>query len=219
MTGTLDVFAYRLDAWVTSLATRRLSELRTATRRGAVVGGYGWLEDVRPRPAATAAPATPGEPAPLFVDPASAGFVHAPSLNQAATAALLRSGYVGAIPATGAPATNAFAVDLSSRRVRLAEWILDGVRAGQDLGALLGQRFERALHDRAPRRPHPGVPPCGAVRRRRRRRGRVRRRQGRRATGCAPLPTPTSRRPSRRSPPPRSNTTPWSRSATRSRAS
>ena len=148
LTGTLDLFAYRLDAWVTSLATRRLAELRATKRRGAVVGGYGWLEDVRPRPAATAAPVTPDEPAPLAVDPTSAGFVHAPSLNQAATAALLRSGYVGATPTTGAPATNAFAVDLSSRRVRLASWILDGVRAGQELAALLGQRFERGLHDR-----------------------------------------------------------------------
>ena len=148
LTGTLDLFAYRLDAWLTSLATRRLAELRATKRRGAVVGGYGWLEDVRPRPAATAAPITPDEPAPLAVDPTSAGFVHAPSLNQAATAALLRSGYVGATPTTGAPATNAFAVDLSSRRVRLAEWILDGVRAGQELAALLGQRFERGLHDR-----------------------------------------------------------------------
>ena len=147
LTGTLDLFAYRLDAWVTSLATRRLVELRATKRRGAVVGGYGWLEDVRPRPTATAAPITPDEPAPLAIDPTSAGFVHAPSLNQAATAALLRSGYVGATPTTGAPATNAFAVNLSSRRVRLASWILDGVRAGQELAALLGQRFERGLHD------------------------------------------------------------------------
>ena len=40
------------------------------------------------------------------------------------------------------------AIDLSSDRVRLAESLLDGIRQGQQLGALLGYRFERALHDR-----------------------------------------------------------------------
>mgnify|MGYP000848392145 CR=1 FL=1 len=39
------------------------------------------------------------------------------------------------------------ALDLSSERVRLAKWLLDGVRQGQPLGALLGYRFERRLHD------------------------------------------------------------------------
>jgi hypothetical protein len=44
------------------------------------------------------------------------------------------------------------AVDLSSRRVRLALHLLDGVRAGQPLGALLGYRLERGLHEN-----HPGL--------------------------------------------------------------
>ena len=45
-------------------------------------------------------------------------------------------------------AQGAFAIDLSSRRVRLAAQLLDGVRQGQPLGALLGYRFERSLHER-----------------------------------------------------------------------
>jgi hypothetical protein len=140
--GTLDLFAYRLDAWITSLATSRLAQLRASAPSGTLVGGFGWLEDVRPEPAKPAVPAPPaGEPAPLVTDPRSAGFVHAPSLNQAATAAVLRSGYA-------AGTNHAFAVDLSSQRVRLAEWLLDGVRQGQPLGALLGYRFERGLHER-----------------------------------------------------------------------
>jgi hypothetical protein len=148
LAGTLDVFSYRLDAWLTSLATRRLADLRTAAPTGAVVGGYGWLEDVRPRPPATAAPTTADEPGPLVTDPLSAGFVHAPSMGQAATAAVLRSGFIAAgAPQVGQTAPNPFAVDLSSRRVRLAAWLLDGVRQGQELGSLLGQRFERGLHD------------------------------------------------------------------------
>lgn len=147
LTGTLDLFAYRLDAWVTSLATGRLRELRANNPVGAVVGGFGWLEDVRASPPRPPAPVTPEEAGPLVVDPMSAGFVHAPSLNQASTAALLRSGYAGVGGEPGA--SHPFAVDLSSQRVRLAEWLLDGVRQGQPLGALLGYRFERGLHDRA----------------------------------------------------------------------
>jgi hypothetical protein len=149
LAGTLDVFAYRLDAWLTSLATRRLTELRAAAPSGSVVGAFGWLEDVRPRAPLPAAPALPDEPGPLVVDPLSAGFVHAPSLPQAATAAVLRAGYVAVGPAgADGTASSPFAVDLSSQRVRLADWLLEGVRQGQELGALLGQRFERGLHDR-----------------------------------------------------------------------
>ena len=39
-------------------------------------------------------------------------------------------------------------MNLSSERVRVALTILDGMRQGQSLGALLGYRFERGLHDR-----------------------------------------------------------------------
>ena len=39
------------------------------------------------------------------------------------------------------------AVNLSSRRVRMALEVIDGVRAGNDLGALLGYQLERFLHD------------------------------------------------------------------------
>jgi seryl-tRNA synthetase len=74
---------------------------------------------------------------------ANKGFIHAPSLGQAATAAVLRSGHL----AHRRDADSAFAIDLSSRRVQLALALLDGVRQGQPLGALLGYRFERALHE------------------------------------------------------------------------
>ena len=46
-----------------------------------------------------------------------------------------------------AQANDLLAIDLSSERVRLATWLLDGVRQGQPLGALLGYRFERRLHE------------------------------------------------------------------------
>jgi hypothetical protein len=38
------------------------------------------------------------------------------------------------------------AIDLTADRVQVARQLVDGVREGQSLGALLGYRFERALH-------------------------------------------------------------------------
>ncbi len=130
--GVLDLASHRLDAWVGAMATRRLAALRTRKALGVRLGGYGVLEDVRPGSAAAA----------------SHGYIHAPSLGQAATAAVLRSGHLAHVGGPDQP----LALDLSSRRVRLALALLDGVRAGQPLGALLGYRLERGLHEN-----HPGL--------------------------------------------------------------
>ena len=62
---------------------------------------------------------------------ANKGYIHAPSLGQAATAAVLRSGHL----AHKRDADSPFEIDLSSRRVRLALKLLDGIRQGQPLGA------------------------------------------------------------------------------------
>ena len=145
LSTTLDLFAYRLDAWITSLATRRLDELRQNAARGLVIGAYGWLENLQPNPRTQVTSPPAGENGqPLFAAREKGGFIHAPSLDQAATAAVLRSGYLSQ---PGKDATRPFAIDLSSERVRLADWLLDGIRQGQSLGALLGYRFERTLHD------------------------------------------------------------------------
>ena len=123
----LDSASHRLDAWISSVANARLTALRDATPAGVFTGGYGWVEDLRP----------------ASTQPNSDGFIHAPSLAQAVTAAVLRSGYTGH---TGG-ATNPFAVNLTSDRVRTAAWILDGVRQGQTLSNLGGYLVESALHD------------------------------------------------------------------------
>ncbi|MET8863815.1 hypothetical protein ABZW11_12730 [Nonomuraea sp. NPDC004580] len=158
----LDCATYRLDAWRLGLVNERLFELRygpdggSPARRGVHLGAYGWLEDVRPRDQAltpvqlTGGLATLFQPpgsAPLMHDAANGGYIHAPSPAQATTAAVLRAGYI----ANGSPENpTCFAVNLSSDRVRVALDLLDGLRQGQSLGALLGRRFERALHDRHP---------------------------------------------------------------------
>ena len=46
----------------------------------------------------------------------------------------------------------AFTVNLSSGRVRNAMQFVEGLRAGQELGALLGYQLERGLHEN-----HPGL--------------------------------------------------------------
>src|SRR5262249_26805689 len=125
--AVLDLASHRLDAWVSAQASRRLATLRTRKTAGVRLGGYGVVEDVRPAGAT----------------PASQGYIHAPSLGQAATAAVLRSGPRAPRGVAGAP----LATDLSPRRVRAALALLDGVRAGQPLGALLGYRLERGLHE------------------------------------------------------------------------
>ncbi|MFG3705813.1 hypothetical protein ACGF7U_13920 [Micromonospora sp. NPDC047670] len=145
--GTLGLATHRLDAWVTSLATRRLAQLTAGPPPGVHVGGYGWLVDLRPAgpPRLVPRPADVPEtvaPPTLPAAPEGAGHVHAPSPAQAVTTAVLRSAW-----RSHQGGDNPLAVDLSSRRVRLAEQLLDGVRAGQSLGALLGYRFERGLHD------------------------------------------------------------------------
>jgi hypothetical protein len=164
----LDCATYRLDAWRLGLATERLAELRygpggvdgadapgaPAAKRGVHLGAYGWLDGVHPRtdqltPVQLSGPLaqlfSPPGSTPLLHDPANGGYVHAPSPAQATTAAVLRAGYL-ANASPGNPGT--FAVNLSSDRVRTALSILDGLRTGQSLGALLGYRFERGLHDR-----------------------------------------------------------------------
>ncbi len=145
MTGTLDLCSHRLDAWITSFATKRLEEMRQNDPSGVLLGSYGWVMNLRPAEPQAQAPTPPGEQAPVFEAARNPGFVHTPSLTQAATVAILRSGHL-AQSSSGA-ANDLLAIDLSSERVRLATWLLDGVRQGQPLGALLGYRFERRLQE------------------------------------------------------------------------
>jgi hypothetical protein len=144
---TLDTCSHRPDAWVTSLATRRLDELRKTSPSGIRLGGYGWVEDVRPGSRWQPVAAPPGIIGTVFQATANKGFLQAPSLTHAATAAILRSGYLAHLDEGQG---NSFAVNLSSDRVRRAEWLLQGVRQGQPLGALLGYRFERQLQESVP---------------------------------------------------------------------
>ena len=124
---TLDACSHRLDAWITAAAADRLEALRAANPAGCHLGGFGFAENIRPAGAA----APPG------------GYVHAPSAAQASAAAVLRNGYL-----SRGGSGSVYDIGLSSARVRDALTLLDGTRQGEPLAALLGQRFERDLHDR-----------------------------------------------------------------------
>ncbi len=161
-TEHIDCCTYRLDAWLLGLVHLQLAAMRNLRDRddaqptkGIYLGAYAWLEEVRPEnrvltpvrledPDLIEAFTSNDEP-PLQRDSANQGYVHAPSLNQAVAAAVLRSGYV-----SNASSANrqTMAVNLTSERVRTALGMLEGIRGGQSLGALLGYQFERGLHDR-----------------------------------------------------------------------
>lgn len=79
-------------------------------------------------------------------DDSNQGFIHAPSMNHASTAAILRAGYNAHSENASSPA-DSMAVNLTSERVRRALHLVEGIRNGQELGALLGYLFERAMHD------------------------------------------------------------------------
>ena len=147
--GTLDACSHRLDAWITSLATKRLTTMRQAQPTGVYLGAYGWVENLRPATPGTPLPPPSGESAPVVQVPGNPGFTHTPSLSQAATVAVLRNGH---LTHANADKGDLLAIDLSSARAHLADTLLSTVRAGQPLGALLGYRFERGLHEN-----HPGL--------------------------------------------------------------
>ncbi|WP_367847067.1 hypothetical protein [Rhodoferax sp. WC2427] len=133
---TLDLYAHRLDAWITALATHRLDTLRAARPQGLHLGAFGVVEDLLPD-VVRRRQLPPGQSQALD----SLGYIHAPSVQQATAAAVLRSGFL----ANGQAPGQAFDIDLRSQRVQRAKQLLEGIANGQSMAALLGYRFERGM--------------------------------------------------------------------------
>lgn len=169
----LDLCTYRLDAWRQGTVQMQLQFMRehltpvsrpdreasgtsndqtASARHGIYLGAYGFVEDLRPKPDAPVPADIPADVAeafdaqnrPMVEDPLNLGYIHAPSLDQAQTAAVLRSTYANNADDEN-PGT--MAVNLSSWRVRQATKVLEGLRNDQSLGEMLGYRFERDLHE------------------------------------------------------------------------
>lgn len=142
LSETLDCCSHRLDAWITAAAALRLTSMRSDVPQGLLLGAYGWLENIALR-TPDAAGQIDGRN--VLHDGTDGGFIHAPGITHAATAAVLRSGRL--THRRGDPNSTAMDIDLSSTRVRDALALIDGMRQGQSLGALLGYRLERRLHE------------------------------------------------------------------------
>jgi hypothetical protein len=127
MRETLGLASNRLDAWLTALATRRMAEIEPSER--AQIGGWGFVLDLKPDPKGSVP---------------STGFIHAPTMQQASTAGILRSGWENHGHTSVA---SPLAINLTSARLRAADRLIQSVGQGLRLGAILGQDFERALHD------------------------------------------------------------------------
>jgi hypothetical protein len=129
---TLDLLTHRLDAWITSLAKKRLNAMRQEDQHptGIYLGAYGWVENLEP------------------FDAPSQGYVYTPSYDQAVAAAVVHNAYLTHEEVYPNDQANPYRINLNSERVRRALAIQEGIGQGQSLGALLGYQFERALHER-----------------------------------------------------------------------
>lgn len=121
----IDLLQHRADALATGLAYRRLQLQRQAQNTGLHAGYYGFLGKLRPQSATGT----------------TDGYIQAPSMAQATSAAVLRSAFLRH------KAEGAFAIDLSSRRVRRALTLIDVLKKGLTIEEALGLRGERWLHD------------------------------------------------------------------------
>ena len=129
ITGTFDLFNYRLDSWLTGLLSQRYEKRLEDRKHKISIGAYGWVFNLRE----------------TWHKNLSKEFIVAPSVNQAVTAAVLRSSFNRA--SNGTTKDYSLSVNLSSSRVRQALRIIDGIRNGLSLGTILGSDLERMLHD------------------------------------------------------------------------
>lgn len=133
---SLNIVSTGVYAWVSSFANKRLAGLRAKpeSQKGIHLGAYGFVENLKPRS-----------------DPMSIGYLHTPSTNHSATAAVLHNAYLSHDPSIAVKVNqeineeNPFHINLTSERVRQAMNITEGMRQGQPLAALLGYQFERKL--------------------------------------------------------------------------
>lgn len=174
---SLDLVTYRLDAWIHGLYAKRLSAMRMRGTTGASeteivngqpkaldkvhFGAYGYVECLSLSNEddseqsqleivhSNQVPAEFADMAELKIDTSWDGYLIAPSMPHAVTAAVLRSAYLSSRILEQSAVHDRLSIRLSSSRVRTALQLLNGVRDGQDLGHLLGYQLEKGLHERS----------------------------------------------------------------------
>ncbi len=118
--AAIDCATYRIDPWITGIARSRLRR-----HEPPLLGAYGWVD----RP-------TPGPHGPT-----AGRLLHAPSLSQALTAALIRD------RAINDPEPERWHMDVTSTTARRAERLAEEVRRGAHPAEALGREVERAIGD------------------------------------------------------------------------
>ncbi len=154
----IDLFSYRLDAWLLSLVNYKLLENKNVNMTH--IGAYGWLfnlkresdketsrkqlntqqlkevvEDLQLKDSTS----------PIYEEQKSEGIMLAPSINHAVTAAVMRSAYSRSKKTN--QQDNRLSVNLSSGRMQRAMQVINGVSNGLSVGAILGAYLERGLHE------------------------------------------------------------------------
>ncbi len=127
-TEHIDLCTHRLDAYMTSMPIKRIEGIRNDVKNstGIYLGAYGWLFDITQK-----------------TENKNGGYVHAPSIQHASAAAILRSSYLNRSDDND----ESMSVNISSDRTRISRWLLEGVKNGQQLHVLLGYQFERGLRE------------------------------------------------------------------------
>jgi hypothetical protein len=129
--ATIDTATFRVDPWLTGMASRRLGDIGTQPGARYRLGVFGWVEG----------------PILGTAGPTDAGLVHAPSQAQALTAAVLRDRHVTEQQENPAEADR-WSMQLESSRVRLANEIAEEVQIGSHPFEVLGRLVERVIGTR-----------------------------------------------------------------------
>ncbi len=122
----IDAFSYRMDAWFTAYADKLLKKRNKHQLAERSMGVFGWLEK-------------PVTDTPKAVGQQMNEYFQAPSIDQAKTVAVLR--------AASLAEEEAYQINLSAKRVQLANWYGEGLACGYSESELLGYFIEREIND------------------------------------------------------------------------
>jgi len=140
---TIDLNSYRLDAWITSLAVQRIEALRNVPRyeKGIYFGFYGWAENL-----SKDKHIVNDEMEDVYKE--NGGIIHAPDSAKAVASAIFKNSFLTNRNGNEESSKrNPFILNLTSDRIQKSHFLLEGVRQGQSIEALLGYQLERYLHE------------------------------------------------------------------------
>ena len=149
-----DVFSHRLDAWITGVFEHIRAE---KCNKRSKIGAYGWVfnlkKTTRNEVSMTTQNAikkmnlipenTPAD-SKIYQNTTEGGYIVAPSIQHAITAAVLRAAY---LKTQKNNEDSHLCINLSSMRTRQALRMVDGIKQGMSTGVILGADLERYLHE------------------------------------------------------------------------